>query len=65
MNDKQKNKAIIYAPSFILGALGVIFGIGIATFTERSGIAALVIIFSIIGVVVLTLILDEIFGKQN
>lgn len=60
MNDNQKNKVIIFIPPYLLGFLGVIFGLCIATFTERAGIAALVIIFSIIAALILVCVLKEI-----
>ena len=63
MDNKQKNKVIINVPPYLLGMIGIISGIGIATFTERSDIAALVIIFSIVAAAFLALILDNIFGE--
>lgn len=62
MNYNQKHKVLINVPPYLMGFIGVILGICIAAFTEKYGIAALIIIFSIVGAVMLYYVLKEIFG---
>jgi hypothetical protein len=61
MNDKHKNKMLMYVPPYMLSLIGIAAGICIASFTDKSGTAALVIIFSILAGVVLTCVLETIF----
>jgi hypothetical protein len=61
MNDKHKNKMLMYIPPYLLGLIGVAAGICIASFTDKSGTATLIIIFSIVASVVLTCMLKTIF----